>query len=51
MRESKGPRNGNTEYVNTLAETEGPYGGGNDRNCMCRGEMRHVGATRTRGMT
>jgi hypothetical protein len=38
MAESNGPGNGNTEYGNTLAETEGPKEDGNDRDCMCRGE-------------
>ena len=40
----------NTENENTLAETEGPGGNGNDMDCMCREGMRRVGAAQTGGM-
>ena len=36
-----------TENENTLAETEGPGGDGNDMDCMCREGMRRVGAAQT----
>ena len=39
-----------TENENTLAETEGPGGDGNDMDCMCREGMRRVGAAQTGGM-
>ena len=40
-----------TENEDTLAETEGLGGEGNDMDCMCREGMRRVGAAQTGGMT
>ena len=40
-----------TENEDTLAETEGPEGKGNDMDCMCREGMRHVGAAQTGEVT
>ena len=40
-----------TENENTLAETEGLEGEGNDMDYMCREEMRRVGAAQTGEVT
>ena len=36
-----------TKNEDTLAETEGPGGEGNDMGCMCREGVRRVGAAQT----